>query len=242
VIAEAKDTLLLALEPGSIHLWYIELKAEVAMTNSLSVLDTAELVRAEKLTPSNKNSFVEARGHLRNLLALYIQESPEQIRLNTHRHGKPYLVDYPDIVFNLSHSNNQMVIAVSTNCQLGVDIEICKPRNNFSALVKKCFADEESLYWNNLTEIEKPLRFYEFWTKKEAFVKATGIGIALGLKDCVVNPKDQETLLRIPIEFGTPLEWKIRNIQLMPAYCCAIATNKLNNFIKVLNLDNLYDY
>ncbi|MBK8816964.1 MAG: 4'-phosphopantetheinyl transferase superfamily protein [Methylococcaceae bacterium] len=114
--------------------------------------------------------------------------------------------------FNLSHTGNKIAIAVGYRCQLGIDIELCKTRSSLSALVEKCFDKVEKNYWQQLPETLKAQEFYRFWTRKEAFVKATGRGIALGLKICVINPNQPNTFLRIPAKFGLPSEWRIHDI------------------------------
>lgn len=234
--AGEKDVPLLDLEADTIHLWHGELRPEEGDEAFWSILDGSELARAEKITDTLlKRRYVETHGRLRTLLAFYLNEAPEKIRLDTTQYGKPYLADKPEMAFNLSHSGNKMVVAVRGCCNLGVDIEICQPRNNFPALVNKCFAEEETDYWSSLPESQKTVAFYRFWTGKEAFVKAVGRGISLGLKQCVINPDNPETLLRIPAECGLVSRWHLQHIALANDYCCAVATDKPLGVIQVMD-------
>jgi 4'-phosphopantetheinyl transferase len=139
---------------------------------------------------------------------------PAQLRIHMAQQGKPYLADYPEVAFNLSHTADKMAVAMAYNCDLGIDIEQCKARTNLAALVEKCFGEEEIGHWENLPDSLKMEEFYRFWTRKEAFVKATGIGIALGLKQCVINPGNPACLLRIPQAVGYPSEWQILDLPL----------------------------
>jgi 4'-phosphopantetheinyl transferase len=170
--------------------------------------------------------YVEIHARLRILLGDAVKAAPEQLLIQKAEYGKPYLADYPELAFNLSHTGNQMVLAMAYNRDLGVDIEQCKPRKNLTALVDKCFAEEEKTYWQLLPVSQQTQAFYRFWTRKEAFVKATGRGIALGLNNCVVNPENQNELLRIPENYGLASEWLVQAIDLGVSICGAMVAKK----------------
>jgi 4'-phosphopantetheinyl transferase len=158
-------------------------------------------------------------------LADVTNTAPEQLRIRKTEHGKPYLVDYPELAFNLSHTGNQMVVAIAKNCELGVDIEHCKPRTNLATLVDKCFAEQEKNYWLKLPQAQQPQAFYRLWVRKEAFVKATGRGIALGLNQCVINPENLNEFLSIPEEYGIAYDWLIQDIDMGVTICGAVVVS-----------------
>ena len=164
-----------------------------------------------------------------------LNQSPEKIRIKKAEHGKPYLADYPELAFNLSHSADRLMIAIGWNCQLGVDIEICKQRINLSGLVDKCFAEEEAAYWTKLPETQKNQAFYRFWTRKEAFVKATGHGIALGLNQCVINPENPTEFLRVPDNCGQASAWHVLDIDLGEGICSALVADKKFSGIRLMD-------
>jgi 4'-phosphopantetheinyl transferase len=221
----------------TLEIWHGEVTAEDAHYQAYwRVLDEAEQTQARKF----KNALlhkrhVEIHGRLRNLLAQTLNQSPEKIRITKAEHGKPYFADYPELAFNLSHSADKVMIAVGWNCQLGVDIELCKQRINLSGLVDKCFAEEEAVYWTNLPESQKNQAFYRFWTRKEAFVKATGHGIALGLNQCVINPENPTEFLRVPDNCGKASAWHVLDIDLGEGSCSALVTDKKFSVIKLRN-------
>jgi 4'-phosphopantetheinyl transferase len=216
------------LNNDTIQIWHGTITAEDAHYQShWRILDAAEQARAGKFKSDLlRKRYVEVHGRLRNILAKTLNELPEKISIKIADHGKPYLADTPELAFNLSHSANAMVIALSRDCQLGVDVEGCKPRTSMAALVDKCFAEEEIAYWNQLPEAQKTLEFYRIWTRKEAFVKATGHGIGLGLNHCVINPENQTEFLRVPAKCGQASTWHVQDIPLRQGVCSALVTNK----------------
>lgn len=211
----------------SIDVWHGRLAGgEVIDQSCWGVLDESERRQAMKLKhPFMQARYVEVHGKTRRILAYYLQAEPERLAIGKEAHGKPYLVERPEWVFNLSHSADRIVLAVSGNCRLGVDIELCKPKSNLDGLVKKCFAVEEAGYWQALPEPEKTVGFYRFWTRKEAFVKATGRGIGLGLDRCVINPAKPSEMLRVPESFGPATAWRIADIDLGHEVACAVVND-----------------
>lgn len=211
-----------------VEIWHGQVTADdVHYQAYWRVLDVAEQTQAGKIKNALLHKrYVEIHGRLRKLLAQTLNQAPEKIRVKKAEHGKPYLADYPELAFNLSHSADRVIIAVGRLCQLGVDIEICKQRINLSGLVDKCFADEEAAYWKKLPETQKYQEFYRFWTRKEAFVKATGRGIALGLNKCVINPEKPTEFLTVPTDYGPTSAWRVLDIDLGQEVSCAVVADK----------------
>lgn len=224
----------------TIEVWHGNINvADAAYRSYWRVLDSDEQARAGKFKNDLlRRRYVEVHGRLRKLLARILNEAPEKINIKTAEHGKPYLVDTPELVFNLSHSADLMVIAVGRNCQLGVDIEICKPKSSFTGLVDKCFAKEEIAYWSKFSEAQQVVEFYHFWTRKEAFVKATGRGISLGLSLCVINPENPTRFLRVPKDCGEASSWYAQDLELGLDVCSALVTDKDIAEVQITELES----
>lgn len=212
----------------AIDVWHDSLTINHAQyLQEWQILDNTEKTQAERFkNPQLQQRYVAAHGRLRHILAHYLNVSPASIRIEKTVQGKPYLVDYSELAFNLSHTGNHLLVAVAENCQLGVDIEQCKHRAGLSSLVHKCFSTEEALYWQRLPEAEQLSEFYQFWTRKEAFVKATGFGIALGLRECVLNPEYPSVFLAVPTVCGTACTWQCRDLAVGEKMCAALVTDK----------------
>ncbi len=219
------------MDDRTIKLWHSDCAAtEAEYPQYWRILDPIEQQQAFAIKNElRRRRYVGVHARLRMLLGNVVNTAPEHLSLGTAEHGKPYLVDYPELSFNLSHSADKMAVAIAYNCDLGIDIEQYKIRQNLAGLVDKCFAEEEKRYWQRLPEAEQMQAFYRFWTRKEAFVKATGKGIALGLQHCVINPQEQSELLRIPVGYGQVDEWLIQEIDLgEPMYGALAVRSKLS--------------
>jgi len=141
------------------------------------LLSTAERTQCHRYsTPLLKTNAILSRGLLRLILAQYLaQPHPNDLIINRHPFGKPYLLNEP-IHFSVSHCDSMLIIAVSRTHQLGIDIENVTKlvHDDLSNLVLSI--EESSLYWQQ--HEQDRLRFFlHCWTRKEAYLKAVGTGL-----------------------------------------------------------------
>ena len=180
-----------------------------------ALLDKDELAIAARFKFEGlRQRYILSHGLLREQLAAAVHDSAANLRIDKTEFGKPFLADYPTLSFNMSHSGNYLAIAISTACQLGIDVECYKARDTWDGLGKRCFAAEEIAFWSSLDRAECGAAFYQFWVKKEAFVKAVGKGITLGLNQCVINPDTLNTFLSVPECCGRADQWQIDDLVL----------------------------
>jgi 4'-phosphopantetheinyl transferase len=214
-----------------IHVWRIALTGDAdRLGRCWALLDESERDRAERSrTDAFKRRQIVAQGALRQILARYTGMAPAAIRFERNAHGKPRLAgSAPDRgwAFNVSHSEDQALIAIGRDITLGIDLEVHRPNRDLEGLVRYCFAPEEQDYWRSLPEAERSRTFFEVWTAKEAFVKAVGRGLGLGLKRCVLAPGDAPRFLAVPEGCGRPEDWALCRLQLeatVSATLCAKA-------------------
>jgi len=221
----------------TVQLWSGELSSDSAdIQRYWSSLAADEQHHVQQLkSPALQSRYSQSHGLLRMQLAEQLNETAAAIRIAKGDHGKPYLVDYPMLSFNVSHSANQLVMAFAENCQLGVDLECYRSRSNFTGLVGKCFAAEEAAYWHCLPESEQQRAFYQFWTAKEALVKATGRGIALGLQHCVLSTDEPRHFLSVPAECGAASAWRLHALDLNPMVCATLVIDQEKITLKTLD-------
>jgi len=201
------------LNPTEIAVWSGNIFVDEETVNQCwMLLNAEEQKKAAHLQNNRRKQFIVVRGRLRCLLAEYTHEDPATIIFSKNRYGKPFLQNNEDLVFNISHSADKLLIAVAVQCQMGVDIEIWKPRGDLMPLVDRCFALSEKKYWSGLPFSTRTAAFYSIWTRKEAFVKAVGRGIALGLQHCVTAPQAPGNFVAVPEQYKPATAWKIFNI------------------------------
>jgi 4'-phosphopantetheinyl transferase len=104
-------------------------------------------------------------------------------------HGKPALVDVPEISFSVSHSGTIGVIAIASGgMDVGVDIERLRPRHNLAGLAARTLAAEQLAAWRAAPEAEQLVAFLRVWTAKEAYLKGLGRGIMVRLSEVPAQP------------------------------------------------------
>lgn len=188
-----------------------------------SLLTTDELKRFQSLPNNKKKSYGVSRSALRFLLKNYLGEEP-QIYYNSD--GKP-LAD--GVYFNLSHSGNHTVIAISGQSQVGVDIEWVRPRR-FSTIMKKHYSCSEREYCGQ--ERIDQSRFYRIWCRKEAYLKYIGKGLHFPLWQWDVSS---------PGPFHPALNAYVFDVPINRRYCAALAlSNHTWPKITQLSFDNLF--
>ena len=129
--------------------------------------------KADRLKNDNAKKLSVAAGALcRKVIAEHFNLEPSEVNIKNKRNGKPF-ADGLDIHFSISHSA-QMAICAISDVPVGVDIE--KIRSAPSSVVERCFTEDEKAYLDS-KEKDRDKRFFEIWTKKEAYVKMTGRGI-----------------------------------------------------------------
>ena len=146
------------------------------------LLSPYELNRASLLKSDRaRNRFIAGRGSLRTVLSFYLDNAPEDIQLECGEHGKPFLADNcKNLRFNLAHSGELLLVAVTAGVEVGVDIEKAEAGKPFFDMAKLAFSSQEQ---KKLLEIhESHLQmdaFYRCWVRKEACMKACGRGFSL---------------------------------------------------------------
>jgi 4'-phosphopantetheinyl transferase len=129
----------------------------------------------------DRTRFVAARGVLRLLLGRRLGRDPRSLRFTLGDHGKPRL-EGEDVRFNVSHSADLAAYAVSEAADCGIDVEQVRPTRDLEAIARRFFSPPEAAAIGALPPAERIEAFFRCWTRKEAIVKATGIGLSLSLQ------------------------------------------------------------
>lgn len=214
------------LPPDVVHVWRAELTclSDTLQTYAAS-LSPDETERAARFRfAKDRDSYVTARGILRRLLSGYLASEPSAISFCTNAYGKPALAAPFDcsLEFNLSHSGGWGLFAFARSRRVGVDVELCRPDVDFAALADSVFSPKERQFLRLMPAAYRAGAFYACWTRKEAYIKAQGQGMALALDsfDVSLTP-GQPALLATRPDADEARRWTMRD--LFPTAGCAAA-------------------
>jgi 4'-phosphopantetheinyl transferase len=149
-----------------------------------AVLDHEESRRAKAFKfDRDRDRFIRAHVALRRLLSSVTGIEAHKLSLLLDDHGKPTLMPDCGVQFNLSHSEDQALLAVSRTTRIGVDLEKIRPLSDADALAERHFSKRECAHWRTLpVGVARERAFFHCWTRKEAFVKCTGVGLRTDLR------------------------------------------------------------
>jgi len=189
---------------AEVHVWLIALDAEdSAVSLCETLLSDDELARANRYRfPRDRRRFIMARGCLRVILGSYLAVPPQSVQFLYNTHGKPSLSDLHNttIEFNLSHTDEIALLAVTNGVRVGIDIESGEALTDCRSLAERFFHSSEAAELATLPEDGYKQAFLNVWTRKEALMKAIGEGLAIGLEDVVVSvlPGAPARILSVP--------------------------------------------
>jgi 4'-phosphopantetheinyl transferase len=191
-------------------------------------LAPAERERAARMArPLLRQRFVVAHGALRRLLADDLGRDPRDLRLVEGTHGKPALApgEGRGLSFNLSHSDDQALIAVTRDRAVGVDLERIRPDLDPLPLAERFFAAEEVATLRRLAGGSRLLGFYLGWTRKEAYLKARGLGLSRApAQICVsLQPGGPARLLDDAADSEAAMGWFLADLAPGDGYVGALA-------------------
>ena len=182
----------LSLRKDEIHVWQAYLKTDrETLCRFESTLTSDEKSRAARfLFSQDRDSFIMARGILRDLLGRYLGRPPAAIEFEYGPHGKPALHrknSYLPIRFNLAHSHGRALYAFADQREVGIDLELIRVDFGGEAVAKRFFSMREVMELRALPQALRAQGFFICWTRKEAYVKALGGGLQIPLNSFDVS-------------------------------------------------------
>lgn len=219
----------LTIDTCDVHVWDARVSAFAECESDLyATLADAELQRADRFRfARDRTQYVVAHGLVRTLLGRYLGRPASRLRFSVGPYGKPALDELatrPTLEYNLSHSGDIVLIAVARGRAVGVDVERWADHIVYDELAEYCFSSAERDELRTTPNHDKAAAFFAGWTRKEAYIKATGVGVTLGLDyfDVSLAPGAAAALLADRRPSAVAEHWSMRDIEVRPGYSAAI--------------------
>lgn len=220
----------LALSRDDVHVWRASLGQPAERVRQLAqTLSYDEMMRVERFRfERDRRRFIVGRGVLRTILSRYLGVEPRQVQFRYGSRGKPYLAERFDsygLWFNLAHSHELALYAFTRDREIGVDLEYVRPMPDAVEIATRFFSTRENTVFRVLPKSQELEAFYNCWTRKEAYLKATGDGLARPLDQFTVSlaPGDPARLLHVEGESLETARWLLQSLVLGFGYVAAVA-------------------
>ena len=235
LIATRVPGMAVSFEGGTVEVVSVRLDCEPAAVGELAqCLSDAERQRASRFAfDRDRRRFIVGRARLRHLLASRLGVPPEAIELVYGPRGKPALSPgFADLGlrFNVSHSEDVAVYAFSRGREIGVDVEAVRELRDADDIAARFFSRRENEAYRALDPRDKPLGFFNCWTRKEAFIKALGDGLyhPLDRFDVSLAPGEPARILRVDDAPGEDCGWHMEAFSPASEFVAAVVVESMH--------------
>jgi 4'-phosphopantetheinyl transferase len=224
----------LPLSNQEVHVWHLWLDQPEGSVEKLALaLCPDERSRAARFRSQvSQQRFMVARGFTRAVLARYLSVEPAHVEFAYTPQGKPYLPrgKGQGLAFNLAHSRDLALCAVTRHNALGVDVEYVHALPDADQIVGRFFSLREACLYESVSPQAKQRVFFDVWTRKEACLKALGYGIVHGLDriEVTLPPGQPVRLLSIDGDREQAANWSLEALTPADDYVAAVAVSALN--------------
>ena len=212
----------------SVQVWLSRLD-HVERREAAKILSADEIARAAQfLVEPARDEYIGSRVLLRNLLGACLDLTPSRLSFRYSARGKPFLDagTFGDLRFNLAHSAGLVVIAVTQGTDVGVDAESIDRRTDTTILAKRIFSSRQQNELQAMPLTMQREAFFNGWTRKEAYLKATGEGLTDELQaiEVTIHPREEARLVSLPAAAGDSIaDWQLAALPLPADYIGAVA-------------------
>jgi len=217
------------LSDNEVHVWRAMLDLPLSHMHILEqTLADNERTRAQQFRfQKDRIHFIVARGILRTILGRYLAQEPAVLRFSYNKYGRPDLVGEADsgLSFNVTHSHGMAMYAVTRKREIGIDLEYISMNIDCEQIAQHFFSPYEVNMLRAVPLQRQHEAFFYCWTRKEAYIKARGMGLSLSLSDFDVSltPGTPAALLNIREEGQNVSEWSLLDLSFDADYAAALA-------------------
>ena len=226
------------LTPAEIHVWiasYDEITDERLHAAYRELLDAAEKEQEPRFYfARDRRRYLVTRALVRTVLSRYVSIHPTEWIFSTNAYGRPGIVNVQardaGLSFNISHTHSLIVLGVTRRRALGVDVENVRAREVSIDIADHYFAPQEVAALTAVAPHQQQYRFFEYWTFKEAYIKARGMGLSLPLDKFSFRYHDDHAVeIAIHPELADdPARWQFWQFRPTPEYLVAICAERVD--------------
>jgi 4'-phosphopantetheinyl transferase len=229
---------LISLASGEIHLWlafYDELDDPALHAAYRRLLNAQELEQEPRFYfARDRLRYLVTRALVRTVLSRYAQVQPSDWIFSSNEYGRPEIANAQvdrNLSFNISHTHALIVLGVTCSGALGVDVENIAERAVSIDIADRYFSRHEVVALNAVPAAHQQRRFFEYWTFKEAYIKARGMGLSLPLdKFSFHYPSDDRVGLSIDPELKDDAgRWRVWQFSPRPEYLVAMCAERMRD-------------
>lgn len=166
---------------------------------------------------------------VRTTLSRYAEVAPADWRFTASEHGRPEIAPRPDVPplrFSLAHTEGLVALAVTLHCEVGIDVEPRSRRPSVHEIARRFFSRPEAAALEALPTDQQADAFLEYWTLKEAYVKATGLGLRAPLDRFSFARTSPPTITFAAGLDDDPSAWQFARLDLGPDHAAALAVRR----------------
>ncbi len=230
LIAIRSPPTVLTLTADDVHVWYVDpaLVSDPALIRRYDALMSADerARHARFVFPRDQHIYLVARALVRTTLSQYAEVEPQAWTFRAGPHGRPEIAGPPGVPplrFSLSHTAGLGALAVALQHDVGIDVEGTNARASAPAIARRFFAPSEAADLEARPPEEQGRAFLEYWTLKEAYIKATGLGLSMPLKSFAFRLTTPPAISFERSPGGDPTEWHFARPDLGPHHIAALA-------------------
>ena len=217
----------LSLNLNQVDVWRVSTKVSPASVRSAEpTLSADESQRAARFRfDTDRHRFTVSHIALRDILSRYLLIEPANIGFTIGEYGKPATTSDAKLDFNLSHSGDYALITLSRERKVGVDVEHFRDNMEIDKIASRFFSEKENAELMSLPSDQQQIGFFNCWTRKEAYIKAHGLGLSLSLDsfDVSLTPNEPAVLRATRPNLDKASHWTLLSLDVEDQYAGAVA-------------------
>lgn len=218
------------IEGNEIHAWIAHLDGKTRLEGEAECLSEVELVRAGRFVRiEDQRRYVRSHRALRQVLAGYTGMNASDLDFSVGEFGKPFVANSEGrqpVYFNLSHSAELAVVAVSRKAMIGADVEHVRRMTDAESVAERYFTEAERRALRGAGDVERVRLFYRCWVQKEAYLKSLGCGLSMEPSEVEVDirPENGPRIVKGTSGSTGHEAWTVFYFEPAPDYAAAVVT------------------